>query len=324
VSVQIPVVILYDNMELQLGFDDEDLTIESKRKPEGDLYVPYHVKLCVPEWFEDEAHELHARETGSTEDLQSILKFSADFNYQQKDYLKAAQQYEAALDVIPENNLSLRQDVKESLCRSLMYSGNSVESLKLAKRIMADSLEEDVPHQKQALMLYFSMCEVVGQWKDCVEALEKLCSLSPYYEKFWLRLGHAYLKLTSLHSHLQQNDDVYSEDELFALALTSFLKAQILLHHSIFRASAIMKERNKKLLDQTKETIKNLPMPENQKEFAFNWLRGKCTSETFESDLEMDEEEPSSIKADTISADSRSFFNTHCSWLSQYKLEICK
>ena len=48
-SVQIPVVILYDNMELQLGFDDEDLTIESKRKPEGDLYVPYHVKLCVPE-----------------------------------------------------------------------------------------------------------------------------------------------------------------------------------------------------------------------------------------------------------------------------------
>ncbi|XP_035825832.1 uncharacterized protein LOC101862416 isoform X2 [Aplysia californica] len=278
------------------------------------------VSVFFTEWFENCASSVcNTSAPADPEELHNTLKFSGDFHYGQKQFSKAAKQYEAVLDVLPESNVSVAQDVRESLCRCYSHCGRHEESLNLAKQLVSELATEDIARQRQSLILYSSVCEMSGRWAECVEALERLCCIQPYYDKFWRQLGGAYMKLTSELSSINASDHTSSctAGEYLELALTCFVRARLLLQSSLFRASDIIKERNKQLIEQTTETVNKLPLPEDQKEYA-NQCMMKSDTETVDS--QNDEGTTQDLAKDSSAqvSNSKLFYEKFCSWIEQY------
>ncbi|CAG5126388.1 unnamed protein product, partial [Candidula unifasciata] len=203
-------------MDLRLAFDDDDLNT-TREKTRDDINLPYNVKTCSPQWFESvvESYQKNFVDTEAEVDLEQIpqiFKYSGDFHYHKQNYEIAAQRYKRSLELLPENNVLMRIDVKESLCRCYLYCGQTSESLQLARDMVSEMSNQDETHQRQALLLLSTVCEKMERWAECVECLEKLCTRHPYFAQCWDGLGDAYMKL---YSHPSVDNGILVKEEAF-------------------------------------------------------------------------------------------------------------
>lgn len=253
-----------------------------------------------------------------------MLKFSGDYHYSKKEYLKAAEKYEQVLDVLSEVNVTVSQDTKESLCRSYMYCGKQERSLDLAKQLVAQMSKEDEARQRQSLILYSSVCTYAELWPDCADTLEKLIPLSPYYDKFWMQLGHAYMQLSSGLTS-STGDLLCSSEEYIILALTCFIKASLLVQTNPYKVSEKTLSRNKEVLVQIKDVVNSIPLPEEQKNFALQWMRKDKASydpedKETKTKSQRDVDRSPVVENKSCTSSSKMYFEKYCLWFDNYCL----
>uniref|UniRef100_A0A0B6ZCU2 Uncharacterized protein n=1 Tax=Arion vulgaris TaxID=1028688 RepID=A0A0B6ZCU2_9EUPU len=318
-------------MDIGLAFDDDDLN--TTREKSRDIYLPYDVKTCIPQWFESVVNSYeNDSPSASTVDLDQIphlFKFSGDYHYHLRNYEKAAERYKRSLDLLPENNVSVRQDVKESLCRCYLYCEHVAESLQMARDLVSEMSGEDEAHQRQSLILLSSVCEKAERWAECTESLEKLCTKQAYFAQSWDQLGDAYMKL---HINQPAAEDIPRREESFRYnegdnvdpdaylvkQLTCYIRASLLLQSVMSTASSFIKTRNGTLIAKLSEKISNLHFSETKKAFAFQYIQEEIENQ--EDYLEDKLEISKSMSWHETSADavnlsySQQFYNKFCSW----------
>ncbi|GFO18873.1 Zinc fingers and homeoboxes protein 1, isoform 2 [Plakobranchus ocellatus] len=270
--------------DLGLAFDDEDLQTQ-KKKQARDKDLPYHVKIVTPQWF-DEAVKL----TDCPGQEPQVMKFRGDYRYKLRDYTTAAEHYINALEILPENNGAVGQDLRESLARCYAYTGNYDDGLKLARDLVKEMSMEDEAHQRQSLMLLSFVCEKAHLWEECVQSLQKLCLLQPNFPQTWCQLGDAMshliysenLNCSPSHKKDMQNTvNTVSENRIpisssldgsierhLEVAVICYNRAKFLFESVMSSASDLIKTRNQKILTEIAEKIENLPLPEEIKQRA--------------------------------------------------------
>ncbi|RUS76236.1 hypothetical protein EGW08_016009 [Elysia chlorotica] len=266
--------------ELGLAFDDDDLDTQ-KKKNNKDRDLPYHVKIVEPRWF-DGANDCSDQEP-------QVLKFRGDYRYRLKNYAEAAHQYRAALDILPENNVAVGQDIRESLARCYSFMGNHIESVKISEDLAKEMSLEDEARQRQSLILHAFVCEKACLWEECVLSLQKLCLLQPNFPQTWFQLGEAMSKLyqvpvpsirketqasgdtskrsdctSSIISHssegaISRDKDPEKEKNLF-LTFMCYTRAKLMFESVMRNANDIIKMRNQKIIAEISEKLENLPL----------------------------------------------------------------
>ncbi|CAL1536682.1 unnamed protein product [Lymnaea stagnalis] len=314
-------------MDLGLAFDDDDLQ-NFKKKIDDISALPYHVKIVQPEWFESafDVQGLHGWTEIETEQVPHAYKMSGDFHYYKQNYRKASEQYQNALDLLPENNVSVRQDLIESLSRCYMYIGQTEESLHLARNLVHDLSKEDEAHQRQSLILLSSVCAKAGLWAEFVNCLEKLCCLQPYYAQFWSQLGDAYANL--LNEIQMRHDDADDPTPLDCQIrqLTCYTRAK-LLHKSVNgTASSLVRLRNMNLIRELEKKIACAPFPEREKTLAVEFIQQEfenqatnikeSNSEVLEICIPVHESTDDESKL----SQSQLFYQRFCTWFTKDKV----
>ncbi|KAH9523370.1 hypothetical protein Btru_039857 [Bulinus truncatus] len=270
-------------MDLGLDFDDEDLEVAQKTNKNSTLQS-YTVKMYTSEWFESALAELKENNLQFTDKLATdqiphAYKMSGDIHYFKGNYKKASEQYISSLEILPENNVCVRQDIMESLCRSYIYLGQVEESYTLAKNLVEEMSTQDEARQRQSLILFSFICSVSCKWAESVECLEKLCSLQPYYAQFWNQLGDAYAKLSDSELPLADCSEELSQG--FQIKkLTCYIRTK-LIHQSVLgTASGVIRNRNLCLIRELEQKIDSIPMSETEKSLAMERMQDEIENQS--------------------------------------------
>ncbi|KAK3782491.1 hypothetical protein RRG08_061722 [Elysia crispata] len=273
--------------ELGLAFDDDDLHTQ-KKKNNKDRDLPYCVKIVEPRWFDEETD----LDDCSDQEPQ-VFKFRGDYRYRLKDYAGAADHYKAALGILPENNVAVNQDLRESLARCYAFMGDHIEALKLSNDLAKEMSVEDEARQRQSLILHAFVCEKACFWEECVQTLQKLCMLQPNFPQIWCQLGDAMSELTkgpNTRKDLQPSADasksadctspeISRESEIsrdidwerkrnFLMSFIFYTRAKLLFESVMGNASNIIKMRNQKIIAEISEKIDNLPLSNDLRQKA--------------------------------------------------------
>ncbi|GFR99823.1 zinc fingers and homeoboxes protein 1, isoform 2 [Elysia marginata] len=231
--------------------------------------------------------------------------------------------------VLPENNVAVSQDIKESLARCYAFLGNHIEALKVSRDLVKEMSVEDEARQRQSLMVHAFVCEKACLWNECVKTLQRLCLLQPNFPQTWYHLGEAMLKLTLVpetsgdlkpmtddsqtdpHNSpktTSPSDNSKDKDEnkkmQLLIIMMCYNQAKVFLESVLRNASDIIKVRNQRLIAEISVKIKDLPLPEELKQKVSNSKVG-TTEDYAEHQTKLLENE------DT----SHLFYQRFCKWL---------
>ncbi|XP_013086744.2 uncharacterized protein C8orf76-like isoform X1 [Biomphalaria glabrata] len=315
-------------MDLGLGFDDEDLQVPhrpSKKNCEG---LCYTVKIYQPEWFELALAKINEENQQSTFKLETdqvphVYKMSGDIHYFKRNYKKASEQYLTALALLPENNVCVRQDLIESLSRSYMYLGKMDESYALAKNLVEEMSTLDEARQRQSLILLSFICSSSRKWAECVDCLEKLCYLQPYYAHNWSQLGHSYEQLYNTESNFC-DENVTLQCQI--KTLTCYIRAK-LLHQSVLgTASSFIRNRNLGLIQQIQQKIDSNSLSQIYKNIAMESMQGEIENQSNEvsdssnNSVSSESQNISSLHTNPKTTQQDLFFQKYFSWHPEFNM----
>ncbi|XP_068114691.1 uncharacterized protein C8orf76 homolog isoform X2 [Hyperolius riggenbachi] len=126
-------------------------------------------------------------------DVQTALKFRADWSYRQKNFLKAFNEYSSCYKLLPASNNAMRRDVQESQARCLIHMGRYTEALEISDILMKGVNNTD--HLTGVLNLQVTIHNHLGNFQGVVSCLQQLISLHSYNPHYWILLAESYKKL---------------------------------------------------------------------------------------------------------------------------------
>ncbi|XP_022243570.1 uncharacterized protein C8orf76-like isoform X2 [Limulus polyphemus] len=176
-------------------FDDE--LFEKPRDKVLRTYTNYTPKMCISQWFVEDAVLKEADE----EECLVLQKHQADLLFFQNCYSEAAEAYRKCLDLVQADNLTLYRDCVEGLARCLISLKQFNEATLLAKKLFESSTNIDQKVVSNSLLgvLYQS----TNKYSEELEVLQQCIQTHPWHVDFWLRLGLCYARLSSLEMQVE-------------------------------------------------------------------------------------------------------------------------
>ncbi|KAM5141237.1 uncharacterized protein C8orf76-like [Mantella aurantiaca] len=178
---------------MEFAFCFEDSVFSESRDRSAGRYVSYTAKQCEPQWFSEDM-----KGDDPTEE-HTILKFRADSSYRQKNFLRAFDEYNSCIELLPIANNAMRRDVQESQARCLIHLGRFTEALEIAQALMKGVNNTD--HLTCALNLQITIHNHLGNLEDAVSCLQQLVTMHSFNPHFWISLAESYRSLTFAASH---------------------------------------------------------------------------------------------------------------------------
>ncbi|XP_053289107.1 uncharacterized protein C8orf76 [Pleuronectes platessa] len=259
-------------MELVGSTFDDSVFSEARDRVCASL-SSYNAKLCEPEWFCDSA----ALDTDDALEKQKVYKFRGDLAVRQGNHQKALEAYSCCLEVLADNNLTIRRDVMEGMARCCTTLGQRDKALHLADLLRKEA--SNTSHLTSLLLLKVSIYQHFGAMGSKMSCLQQLCSLLPFNPWYWFNLGQMCLQLlenrpTSLCSsercesaeekkdgeteEIQEEAAEMDEDRLRLKAWTCFVRTRLVLRILRQQQSSFVLQRSERALQTTDEALQRL------------------------------------------------------------------
>ncbi|GAB1602038.1 hypothetical protein Ahia01_000482400, partial [Argonauta hians] len=168
---------------MELGLNFEDAFYEDNKRKVKTPPTCYNAKYCSLLWFEK-------AEAADDEERLQHLKFSADYHFAEGHYEHAIHQYQAAIELLPEHNSSMYQDMRESVSRAHLRLGRLETALHIANSLYDQAV---IPsHCTRHLYLLHNIYTAVADYRENQKVLQKLLLMHPANVHFWWSLTDCY------------------------------------------------------------------------------------------------------------------------------------
>ncbi|XP_016893245.1 uncharacterized protein C8orf76 homolog isoform X2 [Cynoglossus semilaevis] len=246
-------------MEIFGSTFDDSVFLEAKERVCSSL-PSYAAKRCEPRWF----CESSALDTDDLLEKQKVQKFRGDLALRRGNFQEALESYSSCLEWIPDNNLSIKRDVLEGMCRCCTKLGQRDRALELAESLNKEA--SNTCHLTSLLLLKVSIYEHFGAVSSKISSLQQLCSLLPFNPWHWFNLGQVCLQLlkntTCEEQHhteeYQQEAAELDESRLRLKACTCFIRTRLLLRILQQQQSSFVLQRSEHALQMIDEALKQL------------------------------------------------------------------
>lgn len=246
-------------MEIFGSTFDDSVFLEARDRVSVSL-SSYNAKICEPQWFCDEA----ALDTDDSLEKQKVWKFRGDLAQRQGHYQKSFDAYSTCLQLISDNNLTIKRDVLEGMARCCIRLGQKDKALDLAQLLSKEA--SNTCHLISLLLLKVSIYRYFGTIGATISSLQELCSLLPFNPWHWLDLGQTCVQLLRSDRTVedQTNADTeeqvadVTEERVWLKACTCFIRSRLLLRIFQQQQSSFVLQRSEKALQETDEALQRL------------------------------------------------------------------
>ncbi|XP_072515314.1 uncharacterized protein C8orf76 homolog [Salminus brasiliensis] len=253
-------------MEILGSTFDDSVFEESRNRASSVTVLPaYEPKSCEPEWF------CHHEKFEDVLDEQKTMKFRADLKYRRKQYQVALDDYTTCLSLVPNENLSLKRDVLESIARCYSHLGLREQALKTCEKLRKEAT--NTCHLTCVLLLEVTIHDGCGDVRKSISSLQQLCSIHPFNPWHWLKLGMSYQSLRecstcpeNLKISLEPQALVqqWEEKNLARLkASMCFIRTRMLIDILMIQQFSFVLEKSKRALKEIEESLQRLQLDKN-------------------------------------------------------------
>uniref|UniRef100_A0A1A8MI43 Chromosome 8 open reading frame 76 n=2 Tax=Nothobranchius TaxID=28779 RepID=A0A1A8MI43_9TELE len=197
---------------------------------------------------------------------QKVFKFRGDLAVRQGNYQKALEAYSSCLQLISDNNLTIRRDVLEGMARCCTKLGQRNEALDLASSLSKEA--SNTCHMTSLLLLKVSIYHHFGLVRPKMSCLQQLCTLLPFNPWYWFSLGQMCLQLLDSNTatepsepvvgETEENQEELSEEQIWLQACISLIRTRLLLRSLQQQQSSFVLQRSQKVLQVTEEALQRL------------------------------------------------------------------
>uniref|UniRef100_A0A1A8H0Y9 Chromosome 8 open reading frame 76 n=1 Tax=Nothobranchius korthausae TaxID=1143690 RepID=A0A1A8H0Y9_9TELE len=248
-------------MEIFGSTFDDSVFLEARERVCESLSA-YNAKVCDPQWFCENSC-LHDEDSL---EKQKVFKFRGDLAVRQGNYQKALEAYSSCLQLISDNNLTIRRDVLEGMARCCTKLGRRNEALDLASSLSKEA--SNTCHLTSLLLLKVSIYHHFGLVRLKMSCLQQLCTLLPFNPWYWFSLGQMCLQLLDSNTatepsepvggETEENQEELSEEQIWLQACISLIRTRLLLRSLQQQQSSFVLQRSQKVLQVTEEALRRL------------------------------------------------------------------
>uniref|UniRef100_A0A1A8RWU4 Chromosome 8 open reading frame 76 n=2 Tax=Nothobranchius rachovii TaxID=451742 RepID=A0A1A8RWU4_9TELE len=248
-------------MEIFGSTFDDSVFLEARERVCESL-SSYNAKVCDPQWFCENSC-LHNEDSL---EKQKVFKFRGDLAVRQGNYQKALEAYSSCLQLISDNNLTIRRDVLEGMARCCTKLGQRNEALDLASSLSKEA--SNTCHMTSLLLLKVSIYHHFGLVRPKMSCLQQLCTLLPFNPWYWFSLGQMCLQLLDSNTatepsepvggETEENQEELSEEQIWLQACISLIRTRLLLRSLQQQQSSFVLQRSQKVLQVTEEALQRL------------------------------------------------------------------
>ncbi|XP_015232698.1 PREDICTED: uncharacterized protein C8orf76 homolog [Cyprinodon variegatus] len=273
----------------------------------------YNAKFCEPEWF----CECTALDTDDTLEKQKVFKFRGDLAFRQGNYQRALDAYSSCLQLIADNNLTIRRDVLEGMARCCTRLGRTEQALELAELLSKEA--SNTCHLTSLLLLKVSIYQNHGSVGPQMSCLQQLCSLLPFNPWHWFSLGQTCLQLLDRNPKKEHTSEAVngdseedqegaaelSEDRVWLRACICFIRTRLLLRILRQQQSSFVLQRSEKALQITAEELQRL----NPKEATLQTLTEVMSEDLIPEKMREDYQDGESLTSACLQSFSERWWN---------------
>ncbi|CAK6954292.1 uncharacterized protein C8orf76 [Scomber scombrus] len=228
----------------------------------------YKAKVCEPQWFCESA----ALDTDDSLEKQKVYKFRGDLAVRQGKYQEALDAYSSCLELIADNNLTIRRDVLEGMARCCTKLGQTDQALELADLLSKEA--SNTCHLTGLLLLKVSIYQNFRDVGSKMSSLQQLCSLLPFNPWHWCNLGQTCLQLLESDratgssspqrcepageqkdGQIVEQQEELDEDRIWLKACMCFIRTRLLLRILRQQQSSFVLQRSESALQTTEEAL---------------------------------------------------------------------